>query len=252
MEKTKVEAVVHALADEILGGRRSNELFLESEHFLMHRFKCSRHTVREACERLIGSGLIFKRAGEGLWLRDPGTWPLDRFADEILALRDTAWSLTLLKDLLGHHRAAMAEVAQLAAERCGDGELAELEAGLAMLQRALGYKDDHLIAREEGELLQRFVETARSRAFRLSLNAFHRVYARLEVRRPTGTSWCSPLAWRSLIDVLRRHSGAVARALVAEMVRPMHDAVQRSFSARLPHIGPAGETAAQGGGSPAL
>ena len=232
MRWTKVEEIARNLATEILRGERSQQLFTDSEYFLAHRYHVNRHTVREAVERLIGAGLLKKRYGEGVWQVHPEHRPLERVVDEILALREPHYAQHLLGDLIGLHRIAVGEIAQLGAERHTAATLGVMQLGLSMLKHALAYKDDALIAREEADLFAAFFQTADSRAWRASLNPFNRLYSRLQVRRPQGSPWVSVSTWDSLVHMLETRKGAVARVLAEEMVRPLHAAVRIAFAKR--------------------
>jgi GntR family transcriptional regulator, transcriptional repressor for pyruvate dehydrogenase complex len=236
MERTKVEDVARVLADEIVTGRAPNGIYLESEWALASRFKCSRHTVREACERLIGMGLVAKRPGEGLWIRDQHTWPLDTIAIELLALRNLEAAEGLLEQILSFHTLIMGEIAALAATRRGETDLSAMTFELANLERMLAYREDAPIAQAEQMLFTAFIGSAASRPLARSLGPFDAAYRRLDVQRPIGASWIAPPTWRLMIETLRGKKSAFARHLAGTMISPLHKGVRHSFSRRFPPL----------------
>ncbi len=234
MDSTKVEMVAHTLKIEILSRRRGNGVFLDSEWALAHRFGVNRHTVREACERLIGAGLIYKQFGEGLWILPEERWPLELIADEVLALRDLKCGLLLVDDVLRFHLLHMEEIAGLAAERHGAADLSALDLAYFELQRAISWQDDLLIGKKEEELTLALVHAAASRALSLSLRSYSWLIESLDLRRPPFAPWNSLTAWRSLIDCVRERRGSTARILTREMLERVHQAVRSSYLRRYP------------------
>lgn len=209
-------------------------MFMQSEWELAHRFQCSRHTIREACERLIGMGLVAKRYGEGLWIVPERCWPLDLLADEVLALRDLASASGQLEDLFHFHRLCMREIGRLAAERQGGGALFSLDLHLFELARAEGWRDDLLIEKCENELFEALVATAASRAYRMSLSSFTRLIDSFELQRPAASPWFPVASWRSLVEAIRQRSAAEAAQLAERLWGVAYVAVREAFGRSRP------------------
>lgn len=246
MAHTKVDEVVSALVQEILSRRCGNGRSLASEWLLVQRFGCSRLTIREACERLAGAGLVHKQAGEKLWIISERYWPLELLANELIARRDSTHAVALVDDLIDFQRRNLVTIAQLAAERRTDADLYALDLGLYELERAAEWADDHLIARHENELLEALIDSAASRSLTLCGNTGWRLIARLGVRRPPGLPFSPLESWRRLVETIRSGQASPAGAIATTMFEVLFARIRRAYLRQLEPLPPAATELDQG------
>lgn len=229
MAYTKVDEVVGTLVREILSRRIGNGTHLESEWGLRQRFGCSRNTVREALERLVGAGLVAKSAGERFWVNSEAVWPLEVLADELLVTREADQAAKLLDDLIEFQRSNLVAVARLAAKRRTDSSLFALDLSFSELRRSVEWADDHLIARYEGELLDTLVDSAASRTLRLCGRVAARLVHRLGVTRPEGQPWARIATWRQLLEALRAEDAETAASLASRLLDALYASLRRTY-----------------------
>lgn len=229
MAQTKVDDVVGQLLTEILSRSCGNGRSFASEWLLVQRFGCSRLTIREACERLVGRGVVLKQAGEKLWIVSERNWPLELFGDELIVRRDSPDSPALIDDLIAFQRRNLVAVAQTAAERRTDSDLYALDLGLYEFERGAERNDDHLIRRHEGELFEALIDSAHSRSLTACANTGNRLMHQLGVLRPPGLPWVSVEAWRTLIDAIRAGQPGVASGLAATMFENLFSTLRRVY-----------------------
>lgn len=129
----RADAVVRRLADGIRLGLLRTDEQLPSEAELATAFGVSQVTVREALTALREQGLVATRRGRngGSFVRDaPGG------AGDVLRERLRAVGPSQLRDLADHYVAVFGTSAQLAADRAGEQDVAQLADGVAELRRA--------------------------------------------------------------------------------------------------------------------
>ena len=130
------DAVVSALAAEIISGRIAAGAMLETEPRLCDRFGVSRTTVREAVARLARNGLVRVRQGAGTVVLDRSHW--DDLDPELLRIRtNTGLIGDLVADVLAIRRLIEVEVAGQAAGRRDDADIARLLRSIAGMEATL-------------------------------------------------------------------------------------------------------------------
>jgi GntR family transcriptional repressor for pyruvate dehydrogenase complex len=126
MTASRADAIARELADRIVAGRIAPGDRLPSEGRLVAEFGASRTVVREALQRLQSRGLVRTRVGSGSYALTP---PAPTAGDDWLAARDESERA----ELHAFRIAVESEAAALAARRSTQGELATMDAALALL-----------------------------------------------------------------------------------------------------------------------
>lgn len=227
---SKVDEVANQLTREILSRQRTNRRFLDPEWILAQRFGCSRVSLREACERLVGAGLLRKAPGEPMFIAGPAHWPLELLADELLVTRGEPSATMLLDDVLEFQRRNLVAIAEFSAERRTENDLFAMDQACFELDRAAGWMDDPLIDRIESELLGAFIESAGSRTLSLTGRTAFRVLNRLQIQRPLGRPWVDVATWKQLVEALRARESAAAQTLAKTMFAPMFRALRLAYA----------------------
>jgi GntR family transcriptional repressor for pyruvate dehydrogenase complex len=122
--RTLVERVAEQLIREIETKQLPQGERLPSERALMEALGVARSTVREALNGLALLGLIEIRQGQGAFVVDGQA--RSRRPDEI----DAALAQGITRDLLEAREAIELQIARLAAQRCTDQDVREIEAVL--------------------------------------------------------------------------------------------------------------------------
>ncbi|MGJ2409024.1 FadR/GntR family transcriptional regulator, partial [Salmonella enterica subsp. enterica serovar Paratyphi A] len=117
------DQVASALEAEIRAGRIQAAEKLPTEAVLAQQFQVSRTVVREAISRLKSLGLVDSRQGSGVYVLAPGIEPL-QFDVPLAASREAVMQIVEVR------RAPEAEVAELAALRRSDEDMAAIRAAM--------------------------------------------------------------------------------------------------------------------------
>ena len=212
------DAVVSALAAEIISGRVAAGAMLETEPRLCDRFGVSRTVVREAVARLARNGLVRVRQGLGTVVLDRSHW--DDLDPELLRIRaETGLIGDLVDDLLAIRRLIEVEVAGQAALRRSDGDLAELVRSIDGMQASLddpvAYSDgdvafhEALIAAGGNDLLRQMMRP---------VNQIRRIGSVITTGRDRALIAVSMAAHREIFDaVVAADADAARRAMAAHL-----------------------------------
>ncbi|MEN9890694.1 MAG: hypothetical protein RLY78_989 [Pseudomonadota bacterium] len=124
------DQVASALEAEIRAGRLGEGERLPTEAVLVQQFGVSRTVVREAVSRLKSQGLVDSRQGSGMYVRRPGLEPLT-FDPVTVASKEAVLQIVEVR------RALEAEVAELAAQRRSDADMATIRDALHAIDAAV-------------------------------------------------------------------------------------------------------------------
>lgn len=127
VKRSRQDEIVRELAHEIVGGRRPEGSLLPSDAELMARFGVSRTVLRETLKTLAAKGLIQPKTRVGTRVVERTNWNL--FDPDMLRWHlDCGIGLDLLAHLSDVRLALEPVAASLAAERCGEPDIATLHA----------------------------------------------------------------------------------------------------------------------------
>ncbi len=217
--------------DQLLGELVSGELgagsALPSERRLADVLGVSRPAVREALQRLSHAGLVEVRQGDTTTVRDfRRTGGLDLLAR--LLVRGGTLDLSVARSLLEARLRVGPIVAELAAERAGDGVPARLRSVVRTMEA-----DADPVRRQHHalEFWEVVVDAADSIAFRLMFNSLRGAY------EPTIDALAALMAeevdqtgrYDALADAVESGDGPLARARAEELLGP----ATRSLTAAL-------------------
>jgi GntR family transcriptional repressor for pyruvate dehydrogenase complex len=136
MRKGRMDTVADGLLDLVLDGTYGPGSSLPSEAELADRFGVSRLTVREAIRSLASTQVIDVRQGKSSVINPVDRWsPLD---PRLLSARGevSGQPLVLPKRLLEARRTVEAAIAELAAERRSDEQVAQMSVFLERMRQA--------------------------------------------------------------------------------------------------------------------
>lgn len=120
------EAVVEAIAREVLTGALAVGSALPADSLLSARYGVSRTVIREAIQALAGMGIVDVRHGAGTYVNAHEHWNL--LNPQLLQLIDQTGTISILMDdLLDIRRMFEVEAVMLAARRATPQDIAELE-----------------------------------------------------------------------------------------------------------------------------
>jgi GntR family transcriptional regulator, transcriptional repressor for pyruvate dehydrogenase complex len=218
--------IYHEIVDQIRGlitaGRIKPGDRLPPERELAELFKASRNSVRDAIRVLEQMGLIESRQGDGTYVRSVSVEELT----EPLALL-LLQSRTQMRELWEVRRVLEPALAEFAAARITDEELAELDAILEQQRRKV---EAGFIALEEDTAFHNGIaEAARNTVMLRALDTLVDLLRQSRERslqqhdRPA----YSLAGHRRILAALRRRDPEGARA---EMLRHLHDIEERVFA----------------------
>ena len=125
--------VLEELAHRIIGGTFAEGSVLPTEPVLCQQFAFSRTVIREGLKQLEERGLVRVEQGRGTTVQPRDSWNLlDPTVIRIALIYDT--DMSLLDDLITVRRVLEHEMAQAAAARLTEGELAELAENIEQMK----------------------------------------------------------------------------------------------------------------------
>jgi GntR family transcriptional repressor for pyruvate dehydrogenase complex len=131
------DRVMQALLELIRSGVYPAKSRLPSEAEMSQRFGVSRTVIREAVSRLKSEGLVESRQGSGVYVREVGPDTPFRIDPNVV---DSIQAVLQVAEL---RRGVEAEIAALAAERCGKAQIADIRGKLKAI-------DDDVAAGKDG------------------------------------------------------------------------------------------------------
>jgi Transcriptional regulators len=202
-EPTLADRITEMLAAQIRSGAYPVNARLPTEKFMTEQYGVSRTVIREAISRLKSEGLVETRQGSGTIVLDPA-------ASEAFRLgRDEDNPARGVLRILELRRGIEAEMAALAAERRSEAQMAQINAALKAIDKAVKAGGDGV---------------AEDLAFHTAIS------------RATGNPHYTDLLGlltRALQDAIRLTRGNEARRDdLADQVRAEHEALRAAIQAR--------------------
>lgn len=211
------EGAVEQITEQIAHGELREGDRLPSERDLAALMQISRPTLREAIRVLADAGVVAVAPGPG-----GGMTVASEFVPKDLVLRGSRMRLSEIPGVLEARRLVEPRVAQLAASRATDEDLARLQ-GLLDQQRALVARGR--FSAEEDRFLQldtRFhLAIARASGNTTVISLMRTILRRLEIARDMALH--VPLVPDWTLDVHERTLGAIASGDLAEVDRVMDE-----------------------------
>jgi len=209
------EAVVQQLIETIVGGALAIGAMLPIESELMQQFGVSRTVVREAIKVLEEKGLVRARQGSGTTVLPRECW--DMLDPDILATElDGPGAERLLEELTRIRIALECELAEEAASRISDAQLAEMAALLGRMRGLVDRPDEYLDA--DVAFHDLILATAENRIGQAIMRAMHeplRRSRRITNRIPGGVQRAQEFH-EGIFEQVRRRDTVGARASMRE------------------------------------
>ncbi|MFY3384672.1 FadR/GntR family transcriptional regulator [Paracidovorax sp. MALMAid1276] len=210
------DQVASALEKEIRDGRIRAGDKLPTEAALAQQFEVSRTVVREAISRLRSLGLVDSRQGSGMYVKAPGIEPL-QFDLPHAASREAVMQIVEVR------RALEAEVAELAAQRRTEDDIAAIRSAMQHIADAVRAGRDGV---EEDVLFHRAIAQAAGNPFMIStldylaqfLKGATRVTRANEARR-TDFAEAVTHEHRQIVAAIEAGDPAAARAAAAQHMK---------------------------------
>ncbi len=225
------DALVTAIATEVLTEAIPEGALLPPEPQLCEQFRVSRTVVREAAGRLQRMGLVRVRQGFGTVVRPRSDW--HEFDPELIAVRAKTGQITdLTKDLLEIRRMVEVESAGLAAERRSAGDVAALRQHLEVMERSLDHPDhyndadiafhDVLITATHNELMRQMMRP---------VNELRRIGSSITTTRSQGSIESSIAGHREILAAVEQQNAPAAREAMARHIAQFERDLIDSFNA---------------------
>lgn len=169
------KAVCGVMEQHIVSGRLTPGTALPAELELAAQFGVNRSTLREAIRQLEQEGLVERRGGKKLFVVLPGLFDLAPRAARALTLNQVTfqelWETALVVE---------PEAARLAALRCDDDDLAQLQANIAACKDTLDLPGDAAAVQRHSALDVEFhglvARASRNRSLMLAREPFSLLY----------------------------------------------------------------------------
>ncbi len=215
------EVAAGQIRNIILEGRLKPGDRLPSERELVDRLCMSRASVREALRSLEFGGLLEVRAGEGAFVREvPVEAVLDPLSTSLVNRRS-------LLELLETRQILEPEIAALAAERAGPGDVAEMEQILSEIGDRLNAGRYDFAVQSIVAFHRAITRATGNRLMQRVMDAIGEllIQSMRETLRIPGRPARSLEGHRQILAAIRRGDAAAARSAMSSHIRGVEQAI---------------------------